>query len=265
MKKYAFLGNDERTKYLRKIYIEEGVNVTSLEDADYIITTIPLSRDNKTITGEELTCDRFLDMVKDKVIFTGALNSVMKEKMNGYKYYDLMSYDSVAILNAIPTAEGAIYEAIALGNGTLCNSKCLILGFGRIGKILARMLKGIGAEVYLEARKDTDLSYIEALGYKKVRLNDIEDILPNVDYIFNTIPYMILDSQKLSVISKNTCIIDLASSPGGVDFKEAENLGIKTKWALSLPSKVSPKAAALYLKEQIDKIIKNELGDRNVY
>ncbi len=265
MKKYAFLGNDNRTKYLRKLYIEEGKNVTTIEDADYIVTTIPLTRDNNNITGEEFTCEHFLDITKDKVIFTGALTPFMKEKMSEYRYYDLMSYDNIAVLNAIPTAEGAIYEAINLGDGTLCNSKCLVLGYGKIGKVLSKMLKGIGAEVYCEARKDIDLSYIESLGYKKVELGSLDIVLPNMDYIFNTIPSMILGSEKLSLVSKNACIIDLASAPGGIDFEEAKKLEIKTKWALSLPSKVAPRSAAIYLKEQIDKIIKYEIGDKNVY
>lgn len=265
MKKYAFLGNDERTKYLRKLYIKEGVSISIPEDSDYIITTIPLTRDNKNITGEEITCDEFLNVSKNKVIFTGALTKVMKEKMKEYKYYDLMSYDNVAILNAIPTAEGAIYEAIGLSDSTLCNSKCLVLGYGRIGKVLARMLRGIGADVYCEARKDVDLSYIEALGYKKIEINNLDKVLPKVDYIFNTIPSLILDGKKLALVSKDVCIIDLASTPGGIDFEEAKRLDIKTKWALSLPSKVSPKSSAIYLKEQIDKIIKYEIGDKNVY
>lgn len=261
MKKYAFLGNDNRTRYLRKLYIEEGKNITTIEDADYIVTTIPLTRDNNNITGEEITCEEFLNIAKDKVIFTGALTPVMKEKMKEQNYYDLMSYDNIAVLNAIPTAEGAIYEAIALGDNTLCNSKCLVLGYGKIGKVLSRMLKGMGADLYCEARKDIDLSFIEALGYKKVELSNLDEIIPNMDYIFNTIPSMILDSKRLNLVSKDACIIDLASVPGGINFAEAEKLGIKTKWALSLPSKVAPKSAAIYLKEQIDKIIKNEIGD----
>ena len=36
---------------------------------------------------------------------------------------------------------------------TIFNSNCLVLGYGRCGKILANMLKGIGANVDVTYRK----------------------------------------------------------------------------------------------------------------
>ena len=91
---------------------------------------------------------------------------------------------------------------------TIHNSKCLVLGFGRIGKILAKMLHGIGAEVYCEARKQQDIAWIQVYGYEAIHLNEVNNYLGNFDFIFNTIPYLILDKSNLKLVKKE-CILML--------------------------------------------------------
>ena len=74
---------------------------------------------------------------------------------------DIMKCEELAVLNSISTAEGAIQIAMEETNHTLHDSNILILGFGRIGKVLAKMLNAIGANVYCEARKNEDLAWIK--------------------------------------------------------------------------------------------------------
>ena len=162
------------------------------------------------------------------------------------------------MLNAIPTAEGAIQIAMEKSKITLHGSKCLILGFGRIGKILAKMLIGIGADVYCEARKHSDIAWIKSYGYNAIDLTELDTYLNDFDFIFNTIPHLILDKDKLSLINKECVFIDLASKPGGIDFDEAKNLELQTEWALALPGKVAPRTSANYIYQIIKSIIKNK-------
>lgn len=79
---------------------------------------------------------------------------------NHVNVIDILKKEELAVLNSIPTAEGAIEVAMKNSEITLHNSRVLILGFGRIGKVLAKMLHGIGAKVYVEARKEEDFSWI---------------------------------------------------------------------------------------------------------
>ena len=160
-----------------------------------------------------------------------------------------MKCEELTVKNAIPTAEGAIQIAMEKSQITIHDSKCLVLGFGRIGKILAKMLNGFGAEVYCEARKQQDLAWIKTYGYRPVHLNDVEKVLGQCDFIFNTIPFMILDERKLNLINKQSIIIDLASKPGGIDFETAKKLDLQVDWALALPGKVASKTAAKYIYE----------------
>ena len=142
---------------------------------------------------------------------------------------------------------------------TLHNSNVFVMGFGRIGKILAKMLHGIGAKVHVEARKFSDLAWIESYGYKPIHLNDMYEYLDRFDIIFNTIPYIILDTPELEKIKKDCLLIDLASKPGGINFQKANELGRKSIWALSLPGKVAPATAAKFIKSTIQNIL-SELG-----
>ena len=226
-----------------------------------MITSIPLSKDGKYVNSaysdKKILIEHIFKNAKNKKIITGNITKEIQELINNTEksneVIDILKLEELTVLNAIPTAEGAIQIAMEESKITIHNSKCLILGFGRIGKILAKMLRGIGANVYCEARKQQDISWINAYGYNQILLTDLDKYLNEFDFIFNTIPYIILDKDKLSKIKKECVLIDLASKPGGIDFEEAQKLNLKTNWALALPGKVAPKTAAFYISE----IIKN--------
>ena len=228
----------------------------ALQNSELVITSIPLSKDGKTInttyTEKTILIEDFFQKAKNKKIVTGNITDEIAKLIdlkNNNELIDVMKCEELTIKNAIPTAEGAIQIAMEKSQITIHDSKCLVLGFGRIGKILAKMLNGIGAEVYCEARKQQDLAWIKTYGYKPVHLKNIEKVLGQCDFIFNTIPFMILDEGKLNLVNKQSITIDLASKPGGVDFEAAKRLNLQAEWALALPGKVASKTAAKYIYE----------------
>jgi dipicolinate synthase subunit A len=182
----------------------------------------------------------------------------MSQAYNVYTI-DILEREEMAVLNAIPTAEGAIQIAMEEMPVTLHGCKAMVLGFGRIGKILSDRLAGMGADVYVEARKYSDMAWIKSNGYKPVYINELIKYAGEMEVIFNTIPHLILNEEILEKINKDSLVIDLASKPGGVDFDKARALGIKAIWALSLPGKVAPVTAAQYIKETVYNLIE-ELG-----
>ena len=176
----------------------------------------------------------------------------------GIHCVDYADREDFAVLNAVPTAEGALAIAMNETPFTLYGSACLVTGFGRIGKILARDLYLLGAKVTCSARKSADLAWINSLGYNAVHTGNLSDIAHNFDIIFNTIPICIFNSALLRNIRPGTLIIDLASKPGGVDFDAASQLGIKAIHALSLPGKVAPATAGKIIKDTVANIL-NEI------
>ncbi len=231
-------------------------------ETDVIIGPIPLSSNNiqintpfsdKTITLEELA-----KKLEGKTFIAGNIRPELYSLTEGknVQIIDLLNREELVILNTISTAEGAIQIAMEETIKTIHGSNVLVMGFGRVGKILANMLKGIGANVYCEARKNVDLAWIKAYGYNPVHLNELNKHLEKFDIIINTIPYLVLDETKLELVNKDSLIIDLASNPGGVDKQAAKKLGIKTIWALSLPGKVAPLTSAEFIKDTIYNVFK---------
>ena len=160
------------------------------------------------------------------------------------------------ILNCIPTVEGAIQIAMEETARTIHNSKCMVLGYGRIGKLLSKALSSLGADVTVTARRADDLAWIEANGYNCLKTSEIKSQINNQNIIFNTIPTTILTKDVLEKIADDALIIDLASKPGGIDFDTASQLKKRVIWALSLPGKVAPITAGEIIGSTILNLIK---------
>lgn len=214
---------------------------------DYIVFPMPVGSDAETVntpfSAKRIRIDDALALAgPDTHILGGKLNAAFLEKLQtrGLHYTDYFLREELSVLNAIPTAEGAIQIAMEELAVTIYGLKVLLIGYGRISRVLARLLKGMGAEVTVSARKFSDLAWIEANGYRPVNTYHLEETLPNCQLIVNTVPSAVLTEKLLSRISKGCLLIDLASKPGGVDFRTANKLGLKVIWALSLPGKVAP-------------------------
>lgn len=89
---------------------------------------------------------------------------------------------------------------------------------------------------------------IRALGAKPLSYREITQ---RFDIIFNTVPALVIGPQVLSRQEGDTMLIELASSPGGIDRTFAQQRGLRIIDAQSLPGRVAPKTAAEYMKEAI--------------
>ena len=263
------LSNDQHTVYTFALGKMESPTIkdTDLESlissCNYIIFPVPVVKNDRYLnapyhTDKIVLDDNFAKMMMGKRVFGGIIEKLYEtskfwEKIETFDYF---KREELTVYNAVPTAEGAIEIAMRETKETLNHAKCLIAGYGRIGKVLAKMLHGLGANVTVCARKPGDLAWIDLMGYHAIHT---EHICEEQQYsiIFNTIPALIFDTEVLARIPKNTLIIDLASAPGGIDYNSAEHLGIKVIQALSLPGKVAPKTAG----EIIKKTIYNMLGE----
>lgn len=169
--------------------------------------------------------------------------------------------DRIAILNSIPTAEGAIQLAMEHLPITIHGSRVLVVGFGRVGVTVARMFKALGAGVTVVARRRDLLARAWEMGCETVHHDDLSTAVSAVDLIINTVPVMVLDERIVGLISRESLIIDLASPPGGTDFTAAEALGIKAILAPGLPGKVAPKTAGAILAAAIPEILEQLLTE----
>ena len=154
------------------------------------------------------------------LLICGHISRRQQDYLNakGIKQLEAGSIEELAVLNAIPTAEGALAFAINNSPLTLSGSSVLVAGFGRCAKPLARLLKAFGARVTVAARKRKDLALARTLGYRTVEFTDLQANSDKYDFIFNTVPAPVINVKVLQNTHENSLIIDLASSPGGTDL-----------------------------------------------
>lgn len=275
MKKTIFVvGGDMRQITVAKAFQKEGYEVLTcglsdddqslkgIENADALILPIPVSYDNVYINAplskRRFVISEVLDALPQDCFVLGACISRETEQMltsRRLKYCDYFLREELIIKNAIPTAEGAIEIALSEMPITLFKSRALVLGFGRVGKVMASRLSGMGAEVTVSARKCADFAWIEENGHKYIHTNDLASSADKFDLIINTIPAVVLTEDVLSRVKNEALIIDLASKPGGVDFNMAKKLGKNVIWALSLPGKSAPVTSGEIIKETIMNIL----------
>lgn len=285
---FAIIGGDLRMVYLAEMLAKEGniVHIYGMEKAEelkktenvieyskisqavqgkkIIIGPIPFSSDkayiNAPFSAQPISIQKVIENSKNKRLLAGSIQPEIYEiaSQQAMEVVDVMKEEELAVLNAVSTAEGAIQVAMNHTMKTIHGSKILILGFGRIGKVLAKKMEGLSAKITCAVRKKEDIAWIKAYGYKAIQMNALTEQLASYDIIINTIPHRIMTAERLQYVSQETLLIDLASKPGGFDENAIKRRKLKLIWALALPGKVAPVTTAEIIKDTIYHILKEK-------
>ena len=138
------------------------------------------------------------------------------------KLVKLFDRDDVAIYNSIPTVEGTLMMVIQHTDYTIHGSNVMVLGFGRTGMSVARAFQSLGAHVKVGARRSEHIARITEMMFSPFHMQDIEKEVGNIDIVINTIPHLVVTANVIAKMPAHTLVIDLASKPGGTDFRYAE-------------------------------------------
>ncbi|MEE1012755.1 MAG: dipicolinate synthase subunit DpsA [Clostridia bacterium] len=266
-------GHEVQTFGLDQARFPEGSSIkkckklsTCIDSADVVVLPLPYNTSpdviNAGLSENTIYIREVLDTMADgQLLLAGRADGYLKAlaELHHIRLIDYMEREEMTVLNTVPTVEGAIAIAMAETPYTIHGCRCLVLGYGRIGKLLSHTLKSLGADTHVSARKHSDLAWIKSYAMTGIPIKNLAEKIGDYNIIFNTIPATILDFHLLSRISNDCLIIDLASKPGGVDFETARELGKKVIWALSLPGKVAPDTAGDIMKDTIVNILE-ELG-----
>lgn len=153
------------------------------------------------------------------------------------------------IANAQLTAEGAV--ALLRPETGLSGAHVLLLGYGRIARLLARELQKAGALVTAAARSGEQRAWAEAEGIEALPLDALSDALDRFDVIISTIPAPVLTEPLLALVRKDALLLELASAPGGIDAAAAHERGLRYIRAPGLPAKYAPERAAVILRDAV--------------
>lgn len=233
-----------------------------IERADCVILPLPITAEpgmlNAPLSDHRIPIQVVLNAMRaGQILCAGRISPELTQEAQerGLIVRDYFAREELKIKNAVPTAEGAIQIAMEELPTTLYGTRVLVIGYGRIGKLLAHRLKGMGARVTVSARKYEDLAWIETYGYCSEHTDQLDGWLGGYQLVINTVPARVLDGARLRDLDEGTLVIDLASKPGGVDVQAAAELGVKVIWALSLPGKVAPVTSGSIIRDTVYHIL----------
>lgn len=209
-------------------------------EVTHVLLDVPSFRGNEKDIIQEL------ERVPETVTVIGG--NLSHPALEGYRTIDLLKDAEYTARNAAVTAHCAVKLALPYLGITLVHCPVLVIGWGRIGKCLGRLLQSLGAEVTISARKESDRAMIRALGYEAADTGDLKGILPGFRLVYNTVPFPVLDAQ--APFRKDCVKIELASKPGieGPDVIDGRGL----------PGKLAPESSGMLIAETIVRLLKEE-------
>jgi len=248
---------------------ERGENVTLAADiasavngAALVILPVPVTRDGERLcaplTRKTVLLTEVFDALSAGQTVTGGsigktLYALAENK--GIILSDYMIREPLCIANATPTAEGALAEAIRASPKTLRNAHCIVLGYGRVARVLSSSLCALGADVTVFARKETDRAWALAYGCHAKPFETLSQKPLACDVLFNTVPAPVVTANVLGNLPSDAVIIDLCAEPDTVDSSAAAARGIQVIRALSLPGKTAPVTAGKILYETVRQML----------
>lgn len=195
--------------YFKKI----GLNFVSAPQADtkYLLLDVPSFNPSGQLRmgGDVQT---LLEKLPEDVIICGG--NLRHPALSNHRTVDFLQDEIYLAQNAYITAECALDVALPYLPITLRNCPALIIGWGRIGKCLGKLLKAIGADVYIAARQAQNRAMIQALGFEALDTAELANHLDSFRLIYNTVPAPVLNSEQLSNCRHDCVMIELASKNG---------------------------------------------------
>ncbi len=258
---YVIIGGDTRFGWLARLLRQRGETVgaifreplrdvpalelSALTRAKRAVVNIP-----PRLTGSNLTFDELLALLPESATVFAC--GPGHPEGDG-RVIDLWADEALVLENAALTAEGALAAAMRASEAAVRDLRCLVIGWGRIGRALTELLTGLGAKVTVASRLESSRRRAAERGAETVPTHSVTEALPGCQLIFNTAPGMVLDAAALGRVDPDALIVDLASPPYGVDLPAAWRLGLRAWREPALPGRYCPRSAAQALLKAMDR------------
>lgn len=258
-KTFCVVGGDARQRAAAQALRTAGHRVVGPEAAaqtEYVL--LPMSQER---VSDEVA--RTLQAVRPGTLLLAGRPGVPVRRAASEASLPLVDYfqrPELESLNAVPTAEGCLAMLLQLRQRTIWESDFLVLGYGRVGRAVARRLELLGGHVTVAARSADQRANARCAGHHAAALSALAGLLPAFDTVINTIPAMVLPRELLRCLPPDSLVIDLASRPGGTDFGAAAELGVRAEHALALPGKCAPRTAGTLIAQTVLSLLE-ERGD----
>lgn len=250
--KWLLIGQDTRLEILQKLMLREGRDCVLIETDVYterlkeVLLTFQPS--HIVFSVLQLKNDIPVNLFRQDVkLFVGLASNewLAPLKEAGLDVQSYLTEETFLWENARITAEAFVKEFYQEAAETITGQNFLVAGFGRVGKMTADLLYGMGGAVTIMTDVPKELAEAKMRHFPVHPLN--AELSFESFYIINTIPtkWLKIDSEPPHFI------FDLASSPGCL--AEEENLEYY-KLLPGLPGKHFPVSAAKALKAALGRM-----------
>ncbi|MEG1662833.1 MAG: hypothetical protein RR338_02500 [Clostridia bacterium] len=200
-----------------------------------------------------LTAKLLADTLEDSIVIGGRADNEAKALFNSLNitYFNMLENEEFQATNARMTAEGALATLIDHSALSLADMRVLIIGFGRTGAAMARILCDVGCLIDIATTASARPAH--ALAARVIPAENF-DFLP-YDAIINTAPVSIIADHEVLTIKQSAVYIDLASVPA-INLEYARYLGLDADIYPIIPARTSPISAAKAIKNYIRGVLK---------
>lgn len=254
-------GHEVKCYALSRAQLPAGcVRADAPVSADAVILPVPAedARGMLNAPFEQSPCriEGILERAGDAVIIGGKLSARLRKaaEERGRRVFDYMQSPALVAENASITAEGAISQLMGRTRAALCDMRVLVIGWGRIGKLLMRKLGALCPSVYLMSANPASRALAGALGHRAIAPNCDTQLLKSFDAVINTAPAPVISD--LCALREGCILLELASAPGGVDMEKAAEAGLEGIASRGLPGRYAPESAAAAIFRAVEDILK---------
>lgn len=270
---FGIIGGDRRQEELLALLRRDGYTVAACGvagemdwdaavAAEVVILPLPLCKEGDTLNIEGPRRGAgalFRQFRRDQLILAGQVKpaqAALAAELD-LKLVDYFRREELTVANAAATAEGTVQVILEYLERSLLGSQCLILGYGRIGKLVSCRLAALGAQTTIAARRPESRAWAEAYGHKALDIGHLKGELNHFDVVVNTVPAPVFGEMHLRELKPGCLCVDVASVRG-IDLPAAENLGLPNVWARALPGKLMPETAGKIIRDTVYTIIKEQ-------
>ena len=186
--------------------------------SEMLLLPIPTTKDGVHLAGSETTLDELASSVGERSFVLGygiPRDLIERLEERGAVVCDATGDEVFLSKNAELTALGVVGIILTSAKRSPAELNIGIIGYGRIGRQLLRILLFLGASVRVFTRKNSTRLDLSRLGIEASLVG--EGDFSGLDYLINTAPDRILGEDDVAMASATAEVIDLAS---GENFPE---------------------------------------------
>lgn len=230
---------DHAGRYL----VRQHITAASLPGADvtHLLLPVPSFDADGRIRGGGSIEGLLRQLPNDVTVLGGNLQH---PALQGYQTVDLLQDPYYLAENAAITAHCALKYILNALPVTLAGQQVLVIGWGRIGKCMARLFRGLDARVTVCARKESDRAMAAALGYSVM---GPEPDLTQFRVLVNTAPAQVVSKSGIARCRPDAVKLDLASVQGLP--------GRDVVWARGLPGIDAPESSGKLIADTVIRLL----------